>query len=333
MPHFEHTEFLLGLLLLVPLAALFVFVLRWKQRTKKLLGDARLVDNLVSNYSSRNYKIKIILVLVAIAFGIVALANLRQQKAGKGTKGAGIDVIFALDVSKSMLSQDEKPTRLDKAKMLISQLVDRLDGNKVGLVVFAGKAYLQMPLTSDVGATKMFVGNASPDLVNVQGTVLSDALDASDASLDTKEKKSKAVILITDGEDHEPKAVDAVRKLADHGAVVYTVGVGSVQGSPIIEPGSNEYKRDIHGETVISKLNDKLLKELATAGNGAYYALDNTSTVAAELAQQLDRIEKKPIGTAGGFIEYRSFYFYFLGAAIVLLLVDVFVSERKRAIA
>ncbi len=329
MPQFEYIEFLLGLLVLVPLAALFVYVLRWKQKTKKALGDERLINQLTQNYSAKKYRLKIIVVLCAIALTIVAAANLRRPKNGTGTKGTGIDVIFALDVSKSMLSEDEKPTRLAKAQQLINQLTEKMDGNRIGLVVFAGKAYLQMPLTSDVSATKMFVSNASPDLVSEQGTVFSEALDLCDASLDTKERKSKAVILITDGEDHDAKAAESAKKMADHGTALYTLGVGSAEGSPIIEPGTNEYKRDANGQTVITKLNDKLLKELAAAAGGSYYHLSNTSGVASSLANDLASIEKKPISNAGGFIEYQSFFPYFLGLAVLLLLIEVFIPERK----
>lgn len=333
MPQFEHIEFLFGLLVLIPLSLMFFFALRWKQKTRKKLGDERLINQLTKNYSPKLYRLKIIIILIAIAFSIGAVANLRKPKNSLGTKGTGIDVLFALDVSKSMLSQDEKPSRLEKAKQLIGQMTDRLEGNKVGLVVFAGKAYLQMPLTSDISAARMFVSNASPDLVNEQGTVLSEALDLCDASLDTKEKKSKAVILITDGEDHDEKAADAVKKLTEHGTTLYTIGVGSTEGSPIIEQGTNEYKRDINGQTVISKLNDKLLKELAVASSGSYHQLTNTSAIADALMTELNTIEKKPISSAGGFIEYQSFFPYFLAIAILLLLVEVFIPERKMKVA
>lgn len=329
MPQFEYIEFLFGLLALLPLSLLFIFVLRWKKKTKKALGDERLINQLTSNYSAKKYRLKIIVVLVAIALTIVAAANLRKPKNTAGTKGNGIDIIFALDVSKSMLSEDEKPNRLAKAQQLINELTERLDGNRIGFVVFAGKAYLQMPLTSDVSAAKMFVSNASPDLVNVQGTVFSDALDLCDASLDTKEKKSKAIVLITDGEDHDEKAEESAKKLAEHGTVLYTVGVGSAEGTPIIEPGTNEYKRDANGQTIITKLNDQLLKKLASDAGGNYYALNNTNTVATALTNDLNTLEKKPISNAGGFIEYQSFYPYFLALAVLLLVIEVFISERK----
>ena len=251
MIEFENIEFLSGLFILIPLVLLFFYVIKWKQSAKKKLGDARLVDLLSKDYSPQRYRFKIIIVLFAIGLGIIAMCNLRKPLQIKGSKANGIDVMVALDVSKSMLSQDEKPSRLDKAKQFINQLTDKLENNRVGLIVFAGQAYLQMPLTADATATKMFVGNASPDFIAVQGTNLSAALQLADASLDTKEKKYKTVILITDGEDHEDKAIDVAKELADHGTVLHTIGVGSAEGSPITEPGTNEYKRDENGQTII----------------------------------------------------------------------------------
>jgi Ca-activated chloride channel family protein len=241
--------------------------------------------------------------------------------------------MIALDVSKSMLSQDEKPTRLDKAKQFIYQLSQNLQNNNIGLIVFAGEAFLQMPLTSDMAAAKIFISNASPDLVNLQGTVVSDALYLCDASLNTKEKKSKAVVLITDGEDHDAKALDAAKKLTEHGAAVYTIGVGSIQGSPILDAVTNEYKRDRDGQTIITKLNETLLKDLAKATNGSYNILDNTATVAATLANELNSLEKKPISSSGGNINYQSFYMYLLAFALVLLSIEFFMSERKLKLA
>ena len=329
MPEFENIEFLLGLFILIPLVLLFWYVIRWKRSARKKLGDTRLVDLLTKEYSAQRYRLKVIIVLVALSLGILALCNLRRPLQIRGSKANGIDVMIALDVSKSMLSQDEKPSRLDKAKQFINQLTDKLENNRVGLIVFAGQAYLQMPLTADATATKMFVGNASPDFIAVQGTNLSAALQLSDASLDTKEKKYKSVILITDGEDHEDKAIEVAKQLADHGTVLHTIGVGSAEGSPITEPGTNEYKRDENGQTIISKLNEDLLKQLALTTNGTYHSLDNTATVSDAVMVELNGMEKKAISSAGGYTEYQSFYPYFLAITVLLLIAEVFISEKK----
>jgi Ca-activated chloride channel family protein len=333
MLQLEHTEYLWGLLVLLPLALLFYANLHWKAKKKQQLGNAVLISQLTTNYSSKKFNLKIICILIAIIAIIVAATNPRKPDKNNSTATNGIDVMIALDVSKSMLSQDEKPTRLDKAKQFIYQLSQNLQNNNIGLIVFAGEAFLQMPLTSDMAAAKIFISNASPDLVNLQGTVVSDALYLCDASLNTKEKKSKAVVLITDGEDHDAKALDAAKKLTEHGAAVYTIGVGSIQGSPILDAVTNEYKRDRDGQTIITKLNETLLKDLAKATNGSYNILDNTATVAATLANELNSLEKKPISSSGGNINYQSFYMYLLAFALVLLSIEFFMSERKLKLA
>jgi Ca-activated chloride channel family protein len=333
MWQFEHIEYLWGLLLLIPLAILFIVLLRWKKRGLSKLGNAGFTHGLAANHSNKKFKLKILLIFVAIAASIVGLANLRKPNNNNNTTTNGIDVMIALDVSKSMLSQDEKPTRLDKAKQFIHQLSQGLQNNNIGLVVFAGEAFLQMPLTNDIAASKIFIGNASTDLVGVQGTAIGDALLLCNASLDTKTKQSKAVVLITDGDDHDNKAIDAAKQLAEQGAVVYTVGVGSLKGAPIIENGTQEYKRDKNGETVITKLNETLLKEIATHTNGNYYTLDNVSTVANNVTTALNSLQKKSISNTGGTIQFNSWYMYFVALAILLLMLELFISERKKTIA
>ncbi|MBC7720397.1 MAG: VWA domain-containing protein [Pedobacter sp.] len=329
MLQFQNIEFLYGLAMIIPLVGLFFYVLKWKQKKKRLLGDERLVNQLTKNYSHKKYKLKIIGIIIAISLLIISAANLRKPLAVKGSGSKGIDVMIMLDVSKSMLSQDEKPSRLDKAKQLIYQLTNQLQGNRIGFIVFAGQAYLQMPLTADAVATKMFVSNASPDAINVQGTVISDALNLCKASLDVKEKKYKAAILITDGEDHDEKALDAAKALADNGVVLHTIGVGSVEGTPIREAGTNDYKRDISGQTIITKLNQDLLQQLSKETGGTYHHLTNTSEVSNQLVNTLNAMETKAIGNAGGHQDYQSFYIIFLLLALVLLLTESFISEKK----
>lgn len=332
MWQFEHSNYLWALLVLIPLAVLLFVLLRWKKNVLKKLGNPQLIQLLTKNHSNKKYQLKIILVLIAIITSIIAISNLRKPDLNNSTASNGIDIMIALDVSKSMLGQDEKPTRLDKAKQFIYQLSNNLHNNNIGLVVFAGEAFLQMPLTNDIAASKIFISNASTDLISVQGTVISDALNLCDASLDTKTKKSKAVILITDGDDHDDKAIEAAKKLAEHGTVLYSIGVGSATGTPIIEAGTNEYKRDKNGATVITKLNETLLTQIAEAANGKFYNLNNTSAIAVELANELNTIEKKPINNNGGNVQFQSFYMYFLGFAILLLLIEFFISEQKKQI-
>lgn len=329
MVGFQNIEFIYGLGILFPLVALLYLTIRWKHKTRQALGNERLINQLTKGYSERKYIIKVVAIIVSIGLLLISAANLRKPIKEKGTAGTGIDVLIALDVSKSMLAEDEKPTRLDKAKELIYKLTAQLQDNRIGLVVFAGRAYLQMPLTSDVGATKMFVSNANPSLIGWQGTVIGDALTLCNNSLNTKEKKYKAAILITDGEDQDTKALDAAKELTEKGVIVHTVGVGSVTGAPILD-GTNDYKRDMDGNTVITKLNATLLQQIANATSGTYHYLDNSEAVSNDLSQALNSMDKKAIGNPGSYVEYVSYYFIFLAIAILLLIVELFVTEKTR---
>jgi Ca-activated chloride channel family protein len=326
---FEHIEFILGLLVLVPLVVIFVLVLKWKRNVRKALGDEHLIDQLTKNYSARLYTIKFIAVLLALVMCIIAATNLRKPLNGRREPTAGIDVMVMLDVSKSMLSTDIKPSRLERAKQLISILIDRLENNRIGLVIFAGHAYLQMPLTPDLEEAKMYLSNASPDAVPVQGTNIPEALELGDNSLDTKEKTHKAVVLITDGEDHNPNADKVAQRLADHGVIVCTVGIGTAEGSPIIEPGTETYKTDVNGKTIISKLNEAELKMIAANTGGAYFHLDNALATANQVTQALNGIERKLI-TGSGEREYLSFAPFFIGFAILLLVLEIFIPEALK---
>ncbi len=327
---FQHIEFLYGLLLLLPLTLFFVLVLRWKRKTKRALGDEELINRLTKQYSPKLYLVKFIIVLVALALAIVAAANLREPSASGKERKAGVDVLVALDVSKSMWSEDVKPSRLDKAKQFINLLIDQLGDNRVGLVVFAGRAYLQMPLTSDAVAAKIFVSNASPDAVPVQGTEIGEALQICSNSLDTKEKKYKTVILISDGEDHDPKSENVLQQLSDDGVIVNTIGVGTKEGGLIMEPGSSEYKKDINGLTVITKLNEQELQDIAQKTGGEYHHLDDAAATVNAVMQSLNGMEKKEIDAGGGEKQYTSFYAFFLLPAMLLFILEIFIPERKK---
>jgi Ca-activated chloride channel family protein len=326
---FEHKEFLLGLFALLPLALLFVFVLRWKQEVKKALGDEQLINQLTKNYSNRLYKIKFVAVLIALAFTIIAAANLRKPLSGDKEPTAGIDVIVALDVSKSMLSTDIKPSRLERAKQLVNILIGKLENDRVGLIMFAGHAYLQMPLTPDLEEAKMYLANTSPDAVPVQGTNISEALELCNNSLDTKERTHKAVVLITDGEDHDPNADKIAQDISDAGVVVFTVGIGTAEGSPIVEPGTGTYKTDETGKTVISKLNEAELKNIAARTGGNYFRMENTLATSNEVSNALSTIEKKLIEGSGE-KTYFSYTPFFIALAVLFLIIEIFIPETVK---
>jgi Ca-activated chloride channel family protein len=311
---------------------LFIFVLRWKKQVKKKLGDEELVNRLTNNYSPKNFSYKYYLQLAAIILCIIGAANLQSPKASTSGKRSGIDIMIALDVSNSMLAQDVKPNRLERAKQLLKNFIDRIGDNRLGLVVFAGQAYLQMPLTTDGAAAKMYVTNVSPSMVPIQGTEVSAALNVCNTSLGTKEKKYKAVILITDGETHDEKAIETARLLEQNGVVVHTIGIGSVEGSPIFDPSTSDFKKDENGNTVVSKLNEQSLKEIAAKTAGSYTYFTNADEVAAAVLGELDTMEKKQIG-GNGPRDYQYYFQWFLLLAFILLLLEIIIPERKKSLA
>ncbi|MEI7734256.1 MAG: VWA domain-containing protein [Ferruginibacter sp.] len=324
---FQHIEYLLALAVIPVLVLLYILVLRWKKKTIKKIGDERLVKEMTSNYSAQRFALKFILIVTAFASGIFALANLRNPKGSEKVSRNGIDVMIALDVSKSMLAQDIKPTRLDRAKQLLGKLMDRLNNDRIGIVVFAGKAYLQMPLTGDHGAAKMYLSSATPDVVPTQGTVIGDALKMCYLSFNTKEKKYKTVIVISDGEDHDETAIDLAGKMAAEGVMINTVGIGSAEGAVIIDAATNEPKKDKEGNTVITKLNEEELKSIAEKGNGIYQLYNNTDEVVDILEAQLATMDQRTV-TEDSLVNYQSFYQYFLLISLLLLLIEFFISER-----
>ena len=332
MLSFENTEYLWGLLVLLPLCALFILAIRRKEKIKKAIGDEALVQQLTKNYSAKLFRLKFICILLSLLLGILAAANLRKPDKSSTEKRAGIDVMVALDVSKSMLSQDIKPTRLDRAKQLINLLVNRLGDNRIGLVLFAGQAITQMPLTDDASAASMYVSNASPQIVPLQGTDIASALRLCNTALKTNEKKYKAVILISDGEDHDPDSEKAAKELSDNGVIVYTVGIGSPDGSPIMDPATGEYKKDVNGNTVISKLNEKELQTIAKATGGDYFRLDNQNNAVADIGADIDKMEKKMIASnAPGNKNYEAFFPFFLIPMLLLLVFEIFIPEIKKS--
>ncbi|HMH32365.1 MAG TPA: VWA domain-containing protein, partial [Puia sp.] len=217
---------------------------------------------------------------------------------------------------------------LDKAKQFLTKLLDKLPDDRIGLILFAGRAYLQMPLTTDQGAAKMYLQDAGPDVVPTQGTVIAEALRMANGAFNSKEHKYKAVVLVSDGEDHDPDALQVAKQLANDGVMINTVGVGSPDGATIIDPVTRETKKDANGQIVISKLNEKELQDLADASNGLYLRLDNVEAALISMSQQLDSIEKKSL-TDSEFVDYRSYFQWFLALAFILLLMEFLLPERK----
>jgi Ca-activated chloride channel family protein len=236
--------------------------------------------------------------------------------------------MIALDVSKSMLAKDIQPDRLTRAKQLVMSMIDKMKNDRVGLVVFAGRAYLQVPLTIDYSAVKMMLQNVKTDMVPTQGTVISEAIDLARQSFSQKEKKYKSLVIISDGEDHDENAVAKAKEAADAGTIIHTVGIGSPEGTTIFDPETNSVKLDDNGNPVISKLNEDELRTIAAAGKGTYSLLRNADDVASKLVNEIDGMEQKSLG-AVVFNSYASYFQYFLAIAVIALFIEWLLSGSK----
>ena len=329
MPRFQYIEFLSFLALIPIFIGLFLFTLARKKSIGKKIGEPLLVKQLTACYNPTAFAKKFILVMLAFGMLVLVLANLRKSQGEQKISRDGIDVMIALDVSKSMLAQDIKPTRLERAKQVLNRLTDKLMNDRIGIVIFAGKAYLQMPLTSDHSAAKMYLSAATTESVPTQGTVISDALKLCYASFNAKEKKYKAVVLISDGEDHDKNATKTAEEMAASGVSINTIGIGSPQGASIMDETTNELKKDNEGNTVISKLNEKTLRSIAAKANGRYLLFSNTDEAVSTITSQLNSMDERGV-TDDSLVNYRSYFQYFLLAAFLLLMAEIFVSEKKK---
>jgi Ca-activated chloride channel homolog len=332
MMRFQHIEYLIGLAAIPVLLFLFWTLLRWKKRILMKMGDAGLIRQLIRSYSALKFAIKFALGILALSAIIIGAANLRKKGLSDNINRQGVDVMLLLDVSKSMLSDDIRPTRLEKAKQLLTKLLDLLPDDRVGLIFFAGRAYMQMPLTIDQRAAKMYIQDAGPDIVPTQGTVISDALRMANGSFNNKEHKYKAVILVSDGEDHDPEALKTAKMMAENGVMINTVGIGTPDGTPFIDPATHTTKKDENGQVVISKLNEAELTQIADVTNGIYIRLNNIESALITLSQRLDGIEKKAMADSE-FADFKNYFPWFLASALLLLLIEFFLSERKLRLA
>lgn len=309
---------------------LYQFLLKWKKNTIKKIGDQVLVNQLIRDYSPAKFGLKFLLFSLAFAIVVIALANPRSPKGSSSVKRNGIDVMIALDVSKSMLAEDIKPSRLERAKQVLAKLIDKLDDDKVGIVVFAGRAYLQMPLTTDHSAAKMYLSSATPEVVPTQGTVIKDALKMCYSAFNSQQKKYKSIILISDGEDHDEGAMKYAKSLAEEGVMINTIGIGSPGGSTIMDNETNDYKKDANGNIVISKLNEEELQKIAENGNGVYQRFVNTDEVVNTVYDQLLTMGRRPI-TENSMMNYRNYFPVFLIIGLFFLIWEFLISEKKSA--
>lgn len=331
MFRFENPEYL-NLLWLIPIIIMLLFWLN--KRRKNLLSefaDLNLHNSIIPDHSNAKTKIKSAIVILAIALLILAAANPQVGTKLQEVKQTGIDVFICLDVSLSMSAEDIKPNRLEKAKYQISNLIQKLKGDRIGLIIFAGQAYIQFPLTTDYPAANLFLNAVDFNSVPQQGTAIAAAINMAVQSFDTASTQ-KAIVIITDGEDHEGDIESAVENAVDKGIKIYTIGLGSPDGAPIPvydEQGNlRGFKTDNQGNTVLTKLNEQILKEIANKGDGAYYRGNNYEDYLDKIYSDLSQLEKSEYGTKK-VTDYESRYYYLLIPALLLLIIEFFISERK----
>jgi len=327
---FAHPDFLYLLLLLPALTLLFIINEIRKGRALKRLGDANLVNGLVPEMSRIRPVIKFILEITAIISGIIMLARPQFGSKIEDVKKQGVEVMIALDVSNSMLAEDIQPDRLTRAKQAISRLVDDLENNKIGLIVFAGDAYIQIPITTDYISAKMFLSAINPNMVPKQGTAIGAAIDLAARSFSPGEGKSKAIIIITDGENHENDPLKEAAEAAKAGIVIHTIGIGSTDGVPIpiMINGRKDYLKDENYNTVITKLDEDILKKIAIATNGNYVRASNSNIGLDEIFAQIKKMKKQDLESTM-FTEYNDQFQIFTAIAILMLIADFIIMERK----
>lgn len=325
---FAHPEYLYLLLILPLLVLIFVFNARRRVRKLRLFGNPALLNELMPNISFVRPQLKFYLQLLAIVLLIIVLAQPQFGTSQEKNKRHGIDVIIALDVSNSMMSQDVLPSRLENAKQVLSQLVDDMSEDRIGLVVFAGDAYMQLPITVDYVSAKMFFSSISTQMVPRQGTAIGSAIDLAIKSFGTKQSGGRAIIVITDGENHEDDAVGAAQLAAESGIVVDVIGMGTPQGAPIPVPGTMTFRKDKDGNVVVTKLNEDMCRQIANAGKGVYVRADNNNTAYKVVEKELDKLAKSEITTTS-YAEYNEQFQSFAMFALLILILDFFIFDRK----
>lgn len=317
------------LLALIPFfLLLFLAYQSWKTKTRRKIGDVQLVKELSKNHSRTKAVIKFFFIAFAFACGCVALANPRIPDKNSGEARKGIDVVIALDVSNSMKATDIAPDRLSRAKQFISRIIGNLKDDRVGLVVFAGYGYAQMPLTFDYDAARLYVASADPANISAQGTSIADAFDKANILFGKESERFKSIILITDGETHDENAMEKLKELAEKGVMVNTVGIGSPEGSTIKDSSGN-VKTDASGQPVVSKLNEQILQQIAQATNGIYVHLQSSDVAAKQVVNQYAQIEKKALGDTSLYT-YESYYMWLALPMLLLLISETFLPDRKK---
>jgi Ca-activated chloride channel family protein len=327
---FAHAYYFYLFALIPVLTAAFIWFLLWRKKAFAQFGDWNVIRQLVPETSTPKLMLKFVLLMIPLAFLVVTLAGPQTGSKIEKVHRKGIDLMIALDVSNSMLAEDIKPNRLERAKQSISKLIDKLEGDRIGLIVFAGQAFTQLPITTDYGAAKLFLSTINTDLVPVQGTAIGDAIRIAVKSFG-ESKNNKALIIITDGEDFQGNVLEEAEKAEKAGIPIYTIGMGLPEGAPIPVYKDNlmiGYKKDGSGNPVVSRLDETLLQQVATVGKGVYIRASNSETGLKPILDNLSKIQESEI-EAKQFTDYEARFQYFLGFALFFLILDLFIFEKK----
>jgi len=329
MFRFANPEYLTLLLILPVLIAGFIALNIHKKKSVEKLGELKLVKRLMPELSLKRSYLKFWLIFTAVLMGILVAARPQFGTKVEVVERQGIELVVAIDVSNSMLAQDVNPDRLSRAKQILTRIIDERSNDKVAIVVFAGEAFVQLPMTSDIQAAKIFLDNINTSLVPIQGTVIGSAINIAMNSFTSDREVDKSIILITDGETHDDNPVDMAKRAAEADIQINVVGIGSPEGSPVpVVPYSNDMKKDMQGNVVVSKLNEEMCKEIAEAGKGMYVRADNSNNALKSLQAELDKLQKKT-GDEKAYSDYDEKFRFFAWIMLIILFIEVCIFDKK----
>ncbi len=331
MFRFEHSEYLWALYLVPVMLIALIMLSAWKKKALKSLGDSKLFYSIIPDYSSGKTITKNILLILAYIFLVLGIANPQIGSKLQEVKRKGVDVMVALDLSNSMLAEDIKPNRITAAKLALSKFIDELKNDRIGLVVFGGQAYTQLPITTDFAAAKLFLSTITTKMIPTQGTAIGLAIEQSMSAFDFENSTSKVIVVITDGENHEDDAIDAAKAAQEKGVIIHTIGLGSIQGSPIplYKNGRQTgFMKDNQGNSVVTKLNIDMLKEIAGAGSGLFVQAHSGNVGLNYILDEIDSMEKSEFGTKV-YTDYEDRFQYFIGISMLLLVFEVLLHDKK----
>ncbi len=326
MIHFAQAQYLLLIFLIPVFFVIQAVLLRLRRRKIRKFGDEKLVEQLMPSYSKSKVWVRLTLFSIGFFFFAIGLSRPQIGARLKEQEIKGAEIIIAMDVSNSMLAEDYSPNRLDRAKLAVSRLVDKLRDDRIGLVIFAGTSFVQLPVTTDYVSVKMFLNTIDTGSIPIQGTAMGDAITTCIRSFSQQSDKSRAIILITDGENHEDDPVAAAKQAAEMGIKVFTIGVGSPEGKPI--PMNGELLKDKDGEIVVSRLDEEVLKEVAQAGNGAYVRAGNSEFGLNPIIEDLKKLEDEKYNSIV-FEEFDEQFMYFLAIALFFFVLEMLVGDRR----